>query len=153
MPRKNSFEIKLLSVVIPAYKQEKTILNDIKQIIEVLETVGYKYEILVVVDGLEDNTFTNASKIISRDVKVIGYKKNQGKGFAIKYGMLQATGDIIGFIDAGMDIKPTGLHMLLNHMEWYNADIIVGSKLHPVSKVSYHFTEQSCHGDIELLQD
>jgi glycosyltransferase involved in cell wall biosynthesis len=51
--------------------------------------------------------------------------------------MLKAKGDVIGFIDAGMDIDPTGISMLLNHMIWYDADIIVGSKLHPVSQVEY----------------
>ena len=69
----------------------------------------------------------------------MGYAENQGKGHAIRYGMMHANGDVIGFIDAGMDIHPAGLKMLLNHMEWYNAQIIVGSKLHPVSKVNYPF--------------
>jgi murein DD-endopeptidase MepM/ murein hydrolase activator NlpD len=48
-----------------------------------------------------------------------------------------AKGDIIGFIDAGMDINPKGISMLLEHFYWYDADIVVGSKLHPVSKVNY----------------
>ena len=51
--------------------------------------------------------------------------------------MVRAKGDIIGFIDAGMDLNPNGLSMLLEHFKWYNADIIVGSKRHPVSKVDY----------------
>lgn len=138
MQQKNSF-INLLSVVIPAYKQEKTIIKDIETIIETLDAIGYNYEILIVVDGIVDNTYKNAKKIKSRKVKVLAYKENQGKGFAIRYGMLQAKGDIVGFIDAGMDIHPAGFNMLLNHMEWYNADIVVGSKLHPVSKVNYPF--------------
>ncbi len=121
----------------PAYKQEKTILRDIRRITSTLDTLGLKYEILVIVDGMLDNTYKNAQKIKSAKVKVIGYQKNHGKGHAIRYGMLRAKGDIIGFIDAGMDIHPTGMNMLLNHMVWYNADIIVGSKLHPASKVDY----------------
>jgi hypothetical protein len=51
--------------------------------------------------------------------------------------MSRAKGDIIGFIDAGMDINPKGISMLLEHFYWYDADIVVGSKLHPVSKVNY----------------
>jgi len=43
-------------------------------------------------------------------------------------------------MDSGMDINPNGLSMLLEHFEWYNADIIVGSKLHPASKVNYPFS-------------
>jgi glycosyltransferase involved in cell wall biosynthesis len=139
MHNSKEFTLNLLSVVIPAYKQEKTIVHDIETIVDALETVGYKYEILIIVDGMVDHTFENAKKIKSKNVKVFGYKNNQGKGFAIRYGMLQAKGDVVGFIDAGMDIHPAGFHMLLNHMEWYNADVIVGSKLHSASKVSYPF--------------
>jgi glycosyltransferase involved in cell wall biosynthesis len=137
MSRKSKFKINLLSVVVPAYKQERTIIKDIKNISKTLKNVGYKYELIVVVDGLVDKTFEKASKLKSRNIKVVAYEKNEGKGHAIRYGMLHAKGDIVGFIDAGMDIHPTGFTMLLSHMEWYNADVIVGSKLHPVSKVNY----------------
>lgn len=135
---KNSdFKINLLSVVVPAYKQEKTIIKDIKNINDSLNSLDIKYEIIVVVDGILDKTYNKALKFKSTKVKVMGYEKNQGKGHAIRYGMLHAKGDVVGFIDAGMDINPSGFKMLISHMEWYNADVIVGSKLHPVSKVIY----------------
>ena len=51
--------------------------------------------------------------------------------------MAKSHGDIIGTIVAGGDIKEEGLSMMLEHFRWYNADIIVGSKRHPVSKVQY----------------
>jgi glycosyltransferase involved in cell wall biosynthesis len=139
MPRKTNFEINLLSVVIPAYKQEKTIVRDVKNIVKALDGLGYKYEIVVVVDGIVDKTYKNVLKLKSSKVKVIAYEKNEGKGHAIRHGMMHAKGDIVGFIDSGMDIHPAGFRMLLNHMEWYNADAIVGSKLHYVSKVNYPF--------------
>src|SRR5690349_18183592 len=109
MQPKNSFGIKLLSVVIPAYKQERTIVSDIKNICATLDTLGLKYELIVVADGMADNTFRKASALKSSKVKVVGYQKNEGKGQAIRYGMLHANGDIIGFIDAGMDINPAGM--------------------------------------------
>jgi glycosyltransferase involved in cell wall biosynthesis len=137
MPLKKNTNFSLISVVIPAYKQEKTIKSDIKNIVEVLNTLGYKYEVIVVIDGIVDNTHKEVLKVKSGKVKVIAYDTNQGKGQAVRIGMMHAKGDIIGFIDSGMDINPAGFMMLLNHMEWYNADVIVGSKLHPVSKVSY----------------
>jgi glycosyltransferase involved in cell wall biosynthesis len=137
MLRRNSFNIKLLSVIIPAYKQEKTIVKDVKAMMKSLDTTGYNYEIIIVVDGMVDNTLQYVKEIKSSKVRALGYAKNQGKGHAVRYGMMHAKGDIIGFIDAGMDIHPAGFNMLLNHMEWYNADIIVGSKLHPASKVNY----------------
>jgi glycosyltransferase involved in cell wall biosynthesis len=72
-------------------------------------------------------------------LKFLTYEKNEGKGFAVRYGMEHASGDLISFIDAGMEISPKGIMMLLAHMDWYNADIIVGSKRHPVSQVNYPF--------------
>jgi len=70
---------------------------------------------------------------------VVGYQENKGKGYAVRYGMVRTKGDPIAFIDAGMEIDPNGLSMILEHMEWYKADIIVGSKRHPASQVNYPF--------------
>jgi len=124
-----------LSVVIPAYKQEKTIAKDLKNIKEVLDTIRYDYEIVMVVDGKVDKTFENAKKVKSGRIKVAGYKTNRGKGHAVRYGMARTKGDLVAFIDAGMDIKPRGLPMLLEHMLWYDSDVIVGSIRHSASKV------------------
>lgn len=151
MLRKNSFKIKLLSVVVPAYKQEKTIVRDIRNIERALKELRYKYEIIIVVDGLVDNTYRKAMKLASSNVKIVAYEKNQGKGHATRYGMMHAKGNVIGFIDAGMDIHPAGFKMLLSHMEWYNADVIVGSKLHPVSRVNYPFWRKICSWGYRLM--
>jgi glycosyltransferase involved in cell wall biosynthesis len=138
MRQRNSFAVpSLLSVIIPAYRQESSIKKDIATIEATLRSITSHYEIIVVVDGMDDKTYERAKESKSSKVKIFGFEKNQGKGNAVRYGMLQAKGDVIGFIDGGMDINPNGLRMLLNHMEWYNAEIIVGSKLHPVSKVEY----------------
>ena len=132
-------EIQLISIIVPAFKQEKTIVRDLKRIKLVLDQLRYPSELICVVDGKADNTFIKASQFAKKvsNVKVIGYETNKGKGYAIRFGMAESKGDIIGFIDAGMDLNPQGLYMLLEHFEWYGADIIVGSKRHPVSKVDY----------------
>ncbi len=127
----------LLSVIIPAYKQEKTIRKNLHKIEEVLERLPYDYEIICVIDGNVDKTFKKAKDIKSAKIKVYSYKRNKGKGFAVRYGMAKSKGDIVAFMDAGMEFKPTSLPMLLAHFEWYKADIIVGSKRHPASKISY----------------
>lgn len=130
-------ESRLISLVVPAYKQEKTIVKDIENLIQVLSSLKCKYEILVVTDGFLDKTFEKAKTVKNKNVKVIGYEKNQGKGHAVKYGILKAKGDVIGFIDAGMDVDPSEISVVLDLMEWKDADIIVGSKLHPDSEVNY----------------
>lgn len=129
----------VLSVVIPVYKQEKTIGRDLKRIEEVLQKTRYDYEIIAVIDGRMDNSEEEAKKITSKKIKVTGYEYNHGKGYAVRFGMARTVGDYVAFIDSGMDLNPRGLTMALEHLEWYNADIIVGSKRHPVSKVNYPF--------------
>ena len=128
---------RFLSVVIPTYHQEETIIRDVKKINAVLKKIRYDYEIIVVIDGKDDQTFVQAKTIEDKKIKVIGYETNHGKGYAVRFGMARTTGDIVAFIDAGMDLDPNGLSMLLEHFEWYNADIIVGSKRHPASQIDY----------------
>lgn len=126
-----------LSLIIPAHRQAPTIVRDVKRIEKVLSQIRYPYEIIVVVDGYGDGTFRLIKPHRSETIKVIAYMKNQGKGHAVRLGMAKASGDYIAFIDSGMEINPNGISMLLEHMEWYNADVIVGSKRHPASVVDY----------------
>ncbi len=131
-----------LSLIIPAYKQEKTIREDILNIQNVLASLPYIYKIIVVIDGKLDRTAEKLKSLKLRKLKVVEISENNGKGYAIRRGIEYADGDIIGFLDAGMDIDPNGIEMLINHMVWYDADIIVGSKLHPVSRVDYPFSRK-----------
>jgi len=134
----------LLSVIVPAYKQEKTIKKDLENIDKTLSAGlgNYDYEIICVVDGKLDKTWEEAEKAKSPKVKVVGYDVNHGKGFAVRYGFANSKGNLVSFLDAGMDISPEGVMMLMSHMEWYNADIVVGSKRHPDSKVNYPFSRR-----------
>lgn len=134
---KSSFTPHFLSLIIPAFKQEKTIAKDVRKIKRVLDTIRYDYEIIIVVDGNIDNSFERIKRARIKKVFCYAFQENQGKSFAIRYGMSRAKGDYIVFIDSGMEIDPNGISMLLEHMEWYNADIIVGSKRHLASQVNY----------------
>lgn len=140
MGRVNSSKKPLVSVVIPAYHAEKIIQKSLLRINDVLSETRYRYEIICVVDGTVDKTLDKAKRVakkFSRKIRVLGYKDNKGKGHAVRYGMAHARGEIIGFIDAGMDVDPNGISMLLEHFQWYKADIMIGSKRHPASKVIY----------------
>lgn len=126
-----------ISLIIPAYKQEKTIKKDLQRILRVMDLISKNYEIILVVDGFLDKTKEKAKGLLSKKVKVTGYKNNKGKGYAVRFGMARAKGNIIAFLDAGMDLDPKGVEILLNIMENKNADIVIGSKLHPKSNVNY----------------
>jgi glycosyltransferase involved in cell wall biosynthesis len=129
----------LISIIVPIYKQEKTIVEDLQNISKIMSGTRWRYEIIGVVDGFLDRSFELASKIKDRNIKIFGYEVNMGKGYAVRYGMSKSEGDLVAFIDAGMDINPNGISLILEHMQWYDADIIVGSKRHSASKVNYPF--------------
>ena len=135
-------KIEKISLVIPAFKQERTIREDVMGLEQSLTDLELDYEIIVVVDGNLDKTYDAIKSLRNKRLRIYMYENNQGKGYAVKFGMRKATGDVIGYIDAGMDISPESISMLLNHMIWYDADIIVGSKLHPVSQVEYPLTRK-----------
>lgn len=127
----------LVSVIVPAYKKEKTITQDVQRLYDALSASRWDFELIVVVDGFLDKTYEVAKKINLENLHVVGYETNRGKGYAVRYGMARAKGDIIAFIDAGMEIDPNGISMLLEHMEWYDAHVLVGSKRHPASITTY----------------
>jgi len=135
MEKKNTYH--LLSLVIPVYKQDATIVKNLRQIKKVIDKIRYPHEIIAVVDGIVDKSLQKIKNAKIKGVKTLGYIKNQGKSYAVRLGMKKAKGDYIMFMDSGMEIDPNAISMLLEHMEWYDADIIVGSKRHPASFVKY----------------
>ncbi len=153
MQKGSPLKIKLVSVIVPTFRQAKTIVKDLKRIRGVLGKLRYPTELICVVDGKIDNTFRNAKKVTEKypDIKVIGYDSNKGKGYAVRFGIAESTGNVVGFIDSGMDLNPNGLSMLLEHFEWYDADIIVGSKRHPVSKVYYPWQRRFLSWGYQML--
>ncbi len=136
MPLPNRFP-KLLTLIVPVYNQQKTIKRDLNAIVGELELMTIPFEIIVVIDGMKDRSYQEAKKVHSGRITVVGYKTNHGKGYAVRFGMAKSQGDLVGFLDAGGDIEAKGISMMIEYFLWYNADIVVGSKRHPASKVSY----------------
>jgi len=128
-----------LSLIIPVYKQEKIIIANLKEVLQTLEKTRYSYEVIVVIDGQVDHSFEKIKQQKFNHLTVYQYTENRGKSYAIRFGMSKAKGEHIMFLDSGMEIHPGGISMLLEHMKWYDADIIVGSKRHPASLVNYNW--------------
>ena len=129
----------LLSVIVPAFNC-KSIDKDLAFIKVHLDLLSRPYELICVVDGRKtpkDKTFEIAKTFKGKNTKVYFYRENKGKGYAVRYGMARAKGGTIAFIDAGGDLHARGISLALEHMKWYDADIIIGSKRHHASKVEY----------------
>ena len=91
-----------LSVVIPAYNEEKSIGNTLLAIDHYLSKQDYSYEIIVVNDGSKDKTAQIAEKFsgLVKNLRLIDNKENHGKGWVVRRGMLEAKGEIRLFTDA-----------------------------------------------------
>lgn len=140
-----------LSIIIPSYKEEKSIYETVTSICSAHDRLEYDYEVIVVVDGSPDRTATEARRVKSPNVRVIEYHPNQGKGHAVKEGVKQANGEIITFTDAGGDFPPEQFDKYVKLMELFNADIVIGSKRHPASRVNYPLLRRIYSRGYQLL--
>ena len=127
------------SVIVPAYKEGKTIKDNLLEIRKALLESVDSFEILAVNDGSPDNTKEQIMEAAALypEIKYAGYDKNRGKGGAIKHGVSESSGDVIGFIDADLDIDPSHLVRYYGHMEQTGCDVVIGSKMHKDSKLDY----------------
>lgn len=126
-----------ISFVAPAYNQEDHIYDNINEFTSTFSELGYDFELILVNDGSADRTCEEAKKVKSDRLKVLNYSKNEGKGFALKYGASNASGKMIAFIDSDSDVPPRQIKTFIEYMDKNKADVVVGSKRHPLSKVSY----------------
>ncbi len=126
-----------LSVLVPAFDEGPSVVPALEEIIRVLESMGVSHEIILVSDGSTDDTVERAEVLSPRGVRVVHYEINRGKGFALRTGFATAKGDVVAYIDADLDLNPRGIAALYGILHEEQADIVVGSKIHPGSRVSY----------------
>ena len=117
-----------LSIIIPAFNEEKTIIELLYKVNEV-NIDGVKKEIIVIDDFSSDKTLSLLEKNNSLYHKLIKLEKNKGKGFAVKEGLSLATGDYILFQDADLEYDPKDYQKLLEPVLKFNADLVIGSRL------------------------
>ena len=113
-----------VSVIIPAYNEEKTIGNVIKETISIMDGQLMPYEVIVVNDGSTDQTGQVASK---HKARVLSNEKNRGKGYSIRKALEQAQGDIIITIDSDGEHNPKEIPDLLDPVLG-GIDVVSGSR-------------------------
>ena len=133
----NTTELTAVSVVVPAYQEAASIGPAVTRLAKVLDGTGRPYEILVVSDGSSDGTADEARALNLPQVTVLEYFPNQGKGHAVRYGFRHATNPLVAFMDGDLDLHPSVLPGFFDRLDADVADVVVGSKVHPESAVSY----------------
>ena len=133
-----------LSVVMPAYNEEKLIYQNILETVETLSRFVSDFEVIVVNDGSKDRTKAEVQRAmkVCPQVRLSGSDKNHGKGAAVLLGVTEAKGDFIAFVDADLELHPRQLEKYLSHMLDTGCDIVIGSKLDPESELEYPFVRR-----------
>lgn len=123
-----------LSIVIPAYNEERGIAEIVNRVLDIREKLGKSQvelvELLVVDDGSKDRTPEITQEIANRDgcVKLIRHRKNRGYGGALKTGFSQAAGDLIGFLDADGTYPPEYFPELCE-LAMQGHGLVIGSRM------------------------
>ncbi len=117
------------SIVIPAFNESARIGKTLERVLECVHSFGWNAEVLVVNDGSTDNTAAIIQSYAAQDpiVRLINNPGNHGKGYSVRNGMLQASGEIVMFTDADLSAPMEEAEMLFAAIH-EGADIAIGSR-------------------------
>ena len=136
-----------LTIVMPCYNEGTRIYRNIIETLTQVEKFSDSFRLLVVNDGSTDETESEIKRAIATDNRVglISYKKNKGKGYAVRRGMMSAKSEYVAFLDADLELPPYLLDSFMKKIEGEDGSgesdkpvgIVIGSKMHPDSQVEY----------------
>jgi|YNPBryunderm2012_1023409.scaffolds.fasta_scaffold00025_16 dolichyl-phosphate beta-glucosyltransferase len=135
-PGLNRGDTPLLSVVVPAFNEEKRLGLTLRKIMDYLDSRSIQAEIIVVDDGSSDRTAEKAREVLSNwpEFKVLKLSENRGKGAAVKEGMLAASGHLILFTDADLSTPIEELEKMLPlTREGY--EVVIASRALPGAEI------------------
>lgn len=119
-----------LSVIIPAYNEEGSIVKTVEQLESALQLAGIDHEIFVVDDNSNDNTSIILNEL-HKKLPTLKFEKNSGPngfGFAVRYGLERYSGDCVAVMMADLSDSPDDLIKFYNAMLQGNYDCVFGSR-------------------------
>jgi dolichyl-phosphate beta-glucosyltransferase len=125
-----------LSVIVPAYQEAERIGPSLAAVLRYLRGQPWSFELIVVDDGSRDATAAVVREHIAGEpeARLIGYQPNQGKGYAVRTGVLASLGDKVVFLDADLSTPPDEIPAALDALA-AGADLVIGSRRHPDSLI------------------
>lgn len=126
-----------ISIIIPAYNEADRIKNTLLKVRDYIENRNLNAEIIVVNDGSTDLTafIVESEKNKIKNLSLLNYEQNRGKGYAIRKGIEAARGQYILFTDADNSTPIEQLHNLLTALQSNKGDIAIGSRYLPNSSI------------------
>jgi glycosyltransferase involved in cell wall biosynthesis len=141
----------LLSLIVPAFNAASYIDESVRTILDTLTTLEQPFEIIVVCDGSTDGTPDCVRGILDPRIRILSYRQNRGKGYAICFGVANARGRYVGWLDADLDISPHVILDAVRRLEQHSVDAVIGSKRHPDSQVHYPWKRRVLSSGFQLL--
>ncbi len=129
----------MISLVIPAYNERDRLPTTLGRVREYLDAAGEEYEVIVVDDGSSDGTVGFVELIVEHwpQLSVIALPRNQGKGAAVRAGMLRARGELRVFSDADLSTPIEELPRLRERLRG-NCTVAIASRALPASTIGVH---------------
>ncbi len=116
-----------ISIVIPSYRSAAALENNLPYLMNYLKASGKDFEVLIVDDGSQDDGATQ--RVAEQNhCKYLSYPENQGKGNAVRFGMKQATGDILIFTDADIPFEPEAIDAIIHYIEFKEFHLVIGDR-------------------------
>jgi dolichyl-phosphate beta-glucosyltransferase len=127
----------MISIVIPAYNEEKRIKGSLSETCAFLNDSGMEYEIVVVDDGSTDGTSRIVERLVTDfpKVKLVRYEENKGKGHALRTGVLVTKGDFVLVMDADLSTPMEELWKLMPYLSDGRFDVAIGSRALALSDI------------------
>jgi glycosyltransferase involved in cell wall biosynthesis len=128
-----------LSIIIPAFHEERRLPSALERLAEFGATFGKAAEVLIVVERGSDRTLEIAREFAARHPQfaVIDNAEQRGKGHAVRTGMLRARGEVIFFMDADLSVPLAEVRKFLAHFAAHSEiDVLVGNRQHAESRIT-----------------
>jgi len=128
-----------LSVVIPAYNEEKRLPKTLKAVVEYLKKQDYSWEVVVVDDGSKDKTadLVREAGVHESRIRLLQYGGNRGKGYAVRYGMTHVSGEFRLFMDSDNATTIDHFEQMAPYFKM-GFDVVIGSRDVPGADIAVH---------------
>jgi len=128
-----------LSIIIPAYNEEKTLAQIVLKVLSINLPEAFKKEIIICDDCSTDQTNLIAASLASQynEIKLLKNSKNLGKTQTVRQGLLASSGEFVIIQDADLEYDPEDIGFLLRETLRHQADVCYGNRFGKYNGVIY----------------